>query len=66
MVQVPSELVFPEVPAPTLGGTKPPVTSDPTEFSFDLYGYVYTHMCTQTHAHVRSNTHTHTHTHTLK
>ena len=51
MVQVPSELVYPEVPAPTLGGTKPPVTSDPTEFSFDLYGYMYTHMCTQTHMH---------------
>ena len=56
MVQVPSELVFPKVPAPTLGGTKPPVTSDPTEFSFDLYGYV-THTCALTH--------THTHTHSL-
>ena len=50
MVQVPSELVFPEVPAPTLGGTKPPVTSDPTEFSFDLYGYV-THTCALKHTH---------------
>jgi hypothetical protein len=58
MVQVPSELVYPEVPAPTLGGTKPPVTSDPIEFSFDLYGYLHTH--------VHSNTHTHTDTHLKK
>ena len=58
MVQVPSELVFPEVPAPTLGGTKPPVTSDPTEFSFDLYGYVYTLK----HTHTCALKHTHTHT----
>ena len=57
MVQVTSELVYPEVPAPTLRGTKPLVTSDPTEFSFDLYGYV-THTCALKH--------TYTHRHTLK
>ena len=61
MVQVPSELVFQEVPAPTLGGTKPPVTSDPTEFSFDLYGYV-THTCALKHTYTHRHTHTQTHT----
>ena len=49
-----ARVAFPEVPAPTLGGSKP-VTSDPMEFSSALYGYLHTH----------THTHTHTYTYTL-